>query len=238
MQRYLFLFVAAASAIAADRFDAASVKPNTDIDSRLRMQFLPGGRFQATGATLGRLVQYAYNVHEIQVTGAQGWMNLERFDIVATSDGLHETVPPEKSQRMLQTLLAERFQLKVRREPKEMPVYALVISKSGEKVTKPGLNLPSGTGLVVLRTASISGLCSRLTIDAGRVVIDETGISGEHDIRLVFAPEKLNGGATPPELAGLTIFAAAEQQLGLKLESRRAPVETIVIERAERPTSN
>lgn len=235
MKRILVCALVSA-AFAADRYDTASVKPNTGLDSRLRMQFLPGGKFQATAASLASLVRHAYGVRDVQVGGAQEWMKSEHFDITAAAEGLPAEVPLQQSQRMLQALLAERFQLRIRRDSKEMPVYALVVSRNGAKLENS--ERPKAPGLVMTRATSIDALCSLLTTHAGRMVVNHTGITEEREIRLVFAPERLNGQPPPPEVADLTIFAAVEQQLGLKLEPRRAPVDFIIIESAQRPTAN
>jgi len=223
-------------------FDVASVKPNLDVDSRLRMQFLPGGKFTATAATLPALVRHAYGVRDIQVTGARGWMTSDRFDITAASEAASGKLPEEQLRRMLQALLAERFQLKLHKESKEMPIYALVVGKSGAKL-KPlnGSHAPfarTGRGLAVLYTSTMWGLAGFLTNSAGRMVVDETGLTGEYDIGLEFMPERLNGAPPPDGDSGPTIFAAVQEQLGLKLEARKGPVEIIVIESAERPSGN
>ena len=115
MIRSILLFAVATAVLAADRFDVVSIKPNTDANSQLRTMRLPGGRFQAVAAPLAVLVRLAYGIHDLQLAGAQGWMTSERFDITATVEGAPEKVPEDVTQRRLQTLLAERFLLKVRK---------------------------------------------------------------------------------------------------------------------------
>jgi uncharacterized protein (TIGR03435 family) len=243
MIRSILLFAVATAVLAADRFDVVSIQPNTDANSQLRTMRLPGGRFQAVAAPLAVLVRLAYGIHDLQLVGAQGWTTSERFDITATVEGAPEKVPEDVTQRRLQTLLAERFLLKVRKESKEMPVFALVVPKNGTKLkpmTEPsGPAGPRGEGMGILRTTTIKGLCSALTTAAGRIVLDETGLTGSYDMILEFPIERTQG-APPPSLAsfGSGLLAAAQEQLGLKLESKRAPVEFVVIESAERPTGN
>ena len=138
------------SAPAPLTFEVASVKPSSGDDHRVGIQFMPGGGLRTTGTTLKFLVTFAYDVRDFQVSGGPGWINSERFDIVAKSErGSSESEAPadlrnmtdaqmkttvEQMRLKLQALLADRFQLTIHHDTKEQPVYALVIGKNGSKL--------------------------------------------------------------------------------------------------------
>jgi uncharacterized protein (TIGR03435 family) len=168
---------------------------------------------------------------------------------------------------MLQALLAERLNLQVHRETKELPIYALVIAKNGPKFqegklgdTYPngfkGLNgAPVGAGMMRMGAGEwtgqgipIANLVGSLSRRLGRTVVDKTGLTGKYDFTLRWTPDdnpvspKEPGGAPDaaalPDSSGPSIFTALQEQLGLKLESQKGPVETIVIDHVERPSQN
>jgi len=165
---------------------------------------------------------------------------------------------PNDRMLMLRTLLEDRFQLKVRRESKEMPVYELVVAKSGPKLTphtgsdpKPEERMRIGSGSLRFQSAGPPNLAYQLSVQLGRTVIDKTGLTGRYDFTLEWAPEPGQGG---PESIGLppdpslkfppadpnrpSIFTAIQQQLGLRLDSGKGPVDMIVIDSVSKPTEN
>jgi uncharacterized protein (TIGR03435 family) len=228
------------SSDSARRFDVASIKSNSDASSRLRMQRLPGGGLAITAATVRDLVRFAFAVDALQVYGSVGWMNSERFDILAKLVDGQEKVTKEQSLRMLQSLLAERFQLKVHKEYKEMPAYVLTVGPEGHKLNpmtdEPKQPTPK-KGTAILRTTTTSGLASALTSMLGRVVVDETHLSGDYDILLEYSPVRASPDTTL-DGSGPSVSEAVRDELGLRLVSRRAPVEVITIDRVERPVAN
>ena len=170
-----------------------------------------------------------------------------------------------EQQPMLQALLAERFKLELHRETKELPVYNLVIAKNGPKLSeaKPGDTYPGGlTGLdgrgaphlvqvrrgrgIIGQAVPIGLLVHSLTEELGRPVLDKTGLKGSYDFKLEYAPESQGtnfsepgtGGTVPRESSGPSIFTAIQEQLGLKLESTKGPVEILVIDHVEKPSEN
>ena len=206
------------------------------------------GRISFSNVTLKTLVTRAYSVKDYQVTGPS-WIANEMYTLVAT-------MPPETAQatvwQMLQSLLAERFQLKVRRASQEMSVYALAIGKSGTRL-KSAAGGELGTQIVGggfrLTNARMPNLVNLLTAFLDRPVVDETGLDGTYDVALDFTPDPSLGRAmaklsaeaaqSGKEPAGASIFTAVQEQLGLKLEGRKAPVEIIVVESANKiPTEN
>ena len=151
---------------------------------------------------------------------------------------------------MRQALLADRFKLSFHRETKEMPVYELVVAKNGPKLqtsTAGQAQIRMGRGTLTAQKTSLNLLANNLSQNVGRVVIDKTGLTGDFDIKLEWTPEDgermgppRDNGETPPSAPapGLSIFTALQEQLGLKLEARKGPVEILVIDRTEKPSEN
>ena len=140
---------------------------------------------------------------------------------------------------MLQTMLADRFQLKIHRESKELAVYALIVGKSGPKLKESTAAGPAGyrgtPGQFTFSNGSITSLVSFLTNRVDRHVLDRTGLTGSYDFKLEWTPE----ASTPaPDSNGPSIFTAIQEQLGLKLEATKSAVEIIVIDHAEKPSAN
>jgi uncharacterized protein (TIGR03435 family) len=240
------------------KFDVASVKAYGTQDGNFMIRSQPDGTFRAVGATLKMLVMSAYDVKAFQVLNAPAWMGTELWEIQAKADASGGRPSRLDLQRRLQALLEERYQLKVHRERRTMPVYALVVAKSsGTKMTaattneQPGI-CPCGPALLTPKRASMAMLADLLSTRLWRVVIDKTGIKGEYAFNLAwtpasneYGPEALGlppgtGNSPPIDGANLgpSIFTALEEQLGLRLKSQKGPVEVIVVDRVERPSQN
>jgi uncharacterized protein (TIGR03435 family) len=252
------LLVAAGSGLWAQppfKFDVATVKPNSTDDHRIMMRF--GGRTNATGVNLKLLMTIAYDVRDFQIVGGPGWIATERFDIVAKAEGAPDQLTPEQFRPMLASLIEDRFQLKIHRETKEMPVYALVVAKNGLKLKanagEPGPMLRMGRGQLSGMKIPMKMLLQQLAQQLGRPVVDKTGLTGEYDFTLTWTPQLGEGGAgfgsgppgpggfegpPPVDPNGPSIFSAVQEQLGLKLESEKGPVEVVVVDRVEKPTEN
>src|ERR1700733_13541 len=119
----------AAPPVAPTAFTVASIKPNKSSDDRFQLRPLPGGGLTASGVTLKMLVMFAYGVAAYQISGAPSWMGVERWDIEAKTDGVQGRLAPEQWNALLRRLIEDRFQLKIRRKTKKMPVYALALTK-------------------------------------------------------------------------------------------------------------
>jgi uncharacterized protein (TIGR03435 family) len=212
-----------------------------------------GRQFSTINTTLSNLVTFAYGIHAKQVVGGPEWIETEKFDITAQPNG--EGQPNDKQWKMMvQKLLAERFQLAFHRDKKELPVYAITVAKNGPKLTKSegnpsglprlffrGLgNLPAGNATM----GDFAGVLQGAVLD--RPVIDKTGLAGRWDFTLVWTPDEFQFGglgvrvpppadnaAAPPDL-----FTAVQEQLGLKLDSTKAPAEVFVIDKVEKPSEN
>ena len=242
----------------------------------MMMRKLPDG---LTGtASVRLLIESAYAAQSFQIFGGPDWIDSERYAIDAKAAG---PAGHDRISLMLQSLLEERFQLKIHRETRELPVFHLVLARGGPKLPPPanggcedstdplpdpsgGRMAPPGSGPapparcgglgVMLQTggARIFGgkiatpeLVRMLSVVLGRKVVDRTGFTGFFDVRLDFLPDDRTPllPPPPPEAASSnamspSIFSALPEQLGLRLEAAKGPVEVVVIDRVERPSAN
>jgi uncharacterized protein (TIGR03435 family) len=197
------------------------------------------GRLTYSNVTLKEIISKAYKVQKYGISGP-GWMDSERFDIVAKfSPGMaDDELPP-----MLQTLLTERFGLTLHRETKEMPVYALTVAKTGLKIkpVEKETGISSRSSRVerhVVASVPMAGLAEYLTGELKeRPVVDRTGLPGAYEVTLNWAAEDAPAAAGDDALP--SVFTALQEQAGLKLEPARGSVEILVVDRANRvPTDN
>jgi uncharacterized protein (TIGR03435 family) len=251
--RIFVLLLAAATAFAqAAAFEVASVKPQPWTGQGGVYVLVRGNTLNAEHASLYDLVEFAYNLRDVQLSGGPAWadrghaklVDSELYQIVAKSGD----PPPsmEVFRQMLQTLLAERFNLQVHHERRNLPIYNLVVNKGGPRLkespadSKFSSNMSSrGKFAVRLVTTNMTmeRLVETLGPAAGRPVFDKTGLSASYDFTMEFVGENV---ADEPDAAaaGPSVFSALQEQLGLKLEPAMAPFDTIVIDRAERPSGN
>lgn len=237
----LFGAAGAAYGQTAPAFDAASVKrlPPDDPTHRSAHASVAtnehGARISFQSITLKELIQRAYGVAAFQITGPD-WISLERYDVMATAAS---PVDAKQIAAMLQTLLVKRFRLALHRESRIGPLYRLIAAKGGPKLHEGAAGAPGGMRtssgkLAVKLTAtnqSMANLVDALSEPVGRPVVDQTGLGGVYDFELEYA--RGDDSPAPP------IFAALQEQLGLKLEAGKGPVEYLAIDRAERtPTAN
>jgi len=218
-------------------FDVVSVKRNTTAAMASDTNTTPG-RLSLVNVTMLSVVLRAFGVQPPQVVGAPGWLATERYDILAVT-GDDAALTNDSRRAYLQAFLAERCQFRFHREPREIRVYSLVPSKTGSKLVEhsgPGDYAmrvqPADDGRLRLRSTkgNISRLAEILTGQVGELVIDRTGLAGQYDFTLEWAPA-LNAAA-----AGPSLFTALDEQLGLRLESAKTAVDAVVIDRIERPT--
>jgi uncharacterized protein (TIGR03435 family) len=258
--------VTAAARQAPAQFEVASVKVNTSGDAKVAIQMLPGGRFTATNATLRQLIRNAYQLQEFQITGGPNWLDRDHFDIVAKAEGASPD-DPGRARLMLRALLAERFALTVHIEARDLPIYALVPAKSdgtlGPELKRTGpeceardagspgnrstCDLRVLPGTVAAGRATLAELAVGLSPLVGRIVQDRTGLAGNFAFTLRWTPEQMSPGLErkaramglpPVDTEGSSLFTAVREQLGLKLDSQKGPVDVLVIDRAERPKEN
>jgi uncharacterized protein (TIGR03435 family) len=223
-------------------FDVVSIKPSDPKNTGFAVRPDPNN-FTMIGASLKFLVQYAYDLHGFQIEGAPAWMTSTRFDIVAKTD---TTSAPAQSQDLeatlklvrtrLQSLLADRFQLRAHKGTMEMPVYGLVVAKGGPKLQASTNNtgFSTGRGQFVCSDSSMDDLAALLSGVMDRMVLDQTRLTGDYKFSLKWTPD--DSPNPNPDLPGL--FTAIQEQLGLKLIPTKGPVEVLIIDHAERPSEN
>jgi uncharacterized protein (TIGR03435 family) len=242
MKLRMWCWAAMATALAAqDAFEVASIKPSDYRGGPLRVT----GRVEPDGInfynqTLAGCIQRAYAVKPYQVDGP-AWIRTERYMIVAKAAGPR---PERELLQMLQTLLKERFRLALHHEPREMPVYALVVARNGPKIkadtSEGATQIGAGDSEAVrFERASLDQLAGFLASELGRPVFNETGLKGLYSFQLPpgGGRGRLNQAAAEPA-AEPSIFTAIQERLGLKLESRKAAVDVLVVDRAEKPSGN
>ena len=235
-------------------FEVASIRISRNPAPGGDIKVTPG-RFAGTDLALQWLILTAYRIRPFQLSGVlPGWTISERYTI----DAKAETAAREDQVlAMLQTLIEDRFKLRFHRETKEGPVYVLTIAKGGLKMP-PGLCVPAkadlpnecgGYGRSEGKTTTLDwrgvpmsdatgvayrSLAWQLSLGLGRPVIDKTGLTGGYDVHLRWTADRDAG----PDATGPSIFTAMEEQLGLKMEPGRGPVEYLVVDQVEKPGDN
>lgn len=250
MFRAVFLASTFLVTLNGQNFDVASVRPHAPDDIRFLVRQPTGGHFTAEGVVGKLLVMLAYGVQDSQITGGPTWFATEKWDIEAKCDDNRHTV--DETLRMLQNLLEERFSLKIHRATGQRPVYALIVAKGGPKF-KPSENhagnLHISTNSISMQGGSITDMTKVLATALGRPVIDRTGLTGLYDVFVQWDDAPIREGGVPgmavPQAHEASadsergsIFTAVQDQLGLRLEGQRAPVEVIVVDSMGRPSAN
>jgi bla regulator protein blaR1 len=242
---------------AGDRpaFDIVSIKPS-DSPVISWMRRTPDGLTMT--APLHIVIQFAFSLHDFQVTGGPGWLKTTNWEIHAKNDDPTELSQLNDSQRQaiydknmqqLQSMLMGRFHLQCHTTSREMPVYELVIAKRGAKLKES--QAPAGQRGNILSndrgvTAHTSGtavgtgrLATVLAGPTGRVVIDKTGLAGSYDFTLDWVNDPPAGPQAQSDApSGPTIYTAVEEQLGLKLVPARGQVPVLVVDGVEQPSQN
>jgi uncharacterized protein (TIGR03435 family) len=226
-------------------FEVASIKPN---HTNERMYFgLRGGSLTVRNISVQGLIQIAYGKRDFQIAGGPGWTHSECFDIDAKAER-----PGKATHDMLKSLLASRFNLALHSETKNASVYSLVVARGGLRMKlSADQSEPEKGGPKELRVGRIAGegipmyiLTNLLANALGRAVINNTGLTGKYDIDLQYDPDSVQlpseagNGLSAADVLELAIFTAVEKQLGLKLETGKAPQEILVIDHVERPSAN
>lgn len=231
-------------------FDVAAIKQNlvggkrTGIDDSR-------GFWKAENVTVKFLIVYAYRVLPDQVSGAPAWVDADRYDIEARFEedpNLTGSAHADRNRARLQALLATRFQLEIHRQTREWQTYVLVAAKKGPKLTpaekKEGASIHSNNGHLEAAGVTMDDLARALGSRLGRPVVNESGLPGRFDFTLDFEPEiQLSLDKDRPEAPGAepgrpSLFTALQDQLGLKLESKKAPVEMLIVDRIAKPSEN
>jgi len=227
------------------QFDVASIRPSAPGYGNSTSIHTSNNTFTTRNTPLIELIRMAYRAQSYQVHGAPAWVHDERYDIAAKFDAEPEkdaaasrAAGQEHMRARLRHLLRDRFQLKLREERRELPVFALVAEKSGVKLKaaeKPtgnmNVNGNNGNGTLRGEGVTMARLCETLGRIVSRPVTDESGQAGAYDVDLRWFSD--NAAESGPN-----IFTALREQLGLRLDARKGPVTAYVIESVEKPSEN
>jgi uncharacterized protein (TIGR03435 family) len=221
----------------AQRFEVAVIRPSSaDPTAGTSFNVYDGGRIRITNEPVKLLMRTAFDLQNSQIAGGPGWVETDRYDIEAKT-GQPEKPTPSTLGPCLRDMLAERFHLKFHREQREMSVWALVASKGGAKLKAKmegetaGMNTKSGKSSRLSATAvTIPLLAQYIGNRLGAIVVDRTGLAEAYDFTLEWSTQE--DGSAP------SLVTAVREQLGLRLEQQKAPVEVLVIDAIERPTEN
>jgi bla regulator protein BlaR1 len=239
-------------------FEAATIKPNKAGSNRRSFMYNQTG-MSMEGVPVQMMLQDTFNVTEDRILGVPNWVKTDRFDVEAKVPSAdtpkidHLTI--EQRRFMLQSLLAERFNLKYHHETKELPVYTLVIAKGGLKLKPNPAGVDheqsgirsNGRGDFEGMNANMNVLCHVLSEqpELSHTIIDKTGLTGSFDFHLQWTPSDSspagpdgNSTSSEPDSNKPSLFTALQEQLGLKLESQKGPVDVIVIDHIDRPSPN
>jgi len=247
-----------ATSIQPPSFDVISVKPNKTslgVHGLITTEFTADG-FRGTNVPVHTLLLQAYGLHEGESFGEPAWANSEVFDIEAKVAGpdvaAFSKLDSDQLQAMLRQILAERFGLVAHRETRELPVYAMSVAKGGPKLkefvfdpavpasARRGGGVQMSMGMIAAHECTIPYFLSMLSRQLGRTVIDRTGLTGNYDFTLRWSPDNSATSASEGAQADTlpSIFTAVQEQLGLKLESTKAPASVLVVDHLERPSQN
>jgi uncharacterized protein (TIGR03435 family) len=245
------LLLAALIGLYGQNFEVSSVRPEGP-DAGLFVRPPNRGQFTANAAVAKLLVMLAYDVQESQIVGGPGWFATEKWNIQAKSQ--NEQHSADETRLMLQHLLAERFALRLHRSTADIPVYVLTVGKGGPKFKlseSTVTNLQVGPNSIFLQGGTIARLTGVIATALGRPVLDRTGLTGSYDLSVQWDDAPVREGGLPGTAdsqsrgAGTisnsergSIFTAVPDQLGLRLEAQKAPVEVLVIDEIQRPSPN
>ncbi len=235
----ILIFLLAAGMVHAQgpEFEVASVKINRS-GGTSRLPYLRGGTMTAQNVPLKWLIESAYGVSRKLIYGPS-WLDDDRFDVNAKAPN---GVPDTEFKPLLQALLKTRFRLALHREMREMDTFDMVVAKGGLKLAvldpeHPPKPAPNMGGSAFIGTGTLTDLARDLILAAGKPVVDRTGIEGRYFWDLRYTPlssQVAESPSAPPD-----IFRAMQEQLGLKLDARKQPIEVLVVDAAERvPTEN
>jgi bla regulator protein BlaR1 len=230
-------------------FDVASVKPsNPNSTNGTVVNMTPGGRLHVVNATLKDLIETAYDVRSFQIDGGPKWVDATRYDIEATPGTPPQgAVPPQDWTNVrfeVQGLLKNRFQLQLHRETRTAPIFSLTIAKGGIKLSvtqSPHRGINAGQGTMLGEAASMADLTSKLSRLMQRPVLNNTGLEGNFDFKLEWTPDlgpSAPDGQPVDTSGGPSIFTALREQLGLRLEATKGPVDVLVVDHVDKPSEN
>jgi uncharacterized protein (TIGR03435 family) len=221
-------------------FEIAPIRPHENPEDPSETNLLPGGRYQGKNVSLRKLMRQALGVDDSQMSGAPSWVDTARYDIEARTEST-AILEVEEFQRLLLTLLKDRFQFRFHRETRERPVYWLVVAgKAGDNLkpntseSRPTMSVNGAGARKVLeaRAVSMGDFVSLLPRQAGRPVEDHTGLKGHYDVKLEWDQNQSADSILP------SLYGALQDQLGLRLKPAKGKVDVIAIDHVEKPSDN
>jgi uncharacterized protein (TIGR03435 family) len=231
----IFAFLVLAGALHAQTFEAASIHPNPTGREGSVVNFEDTGLLRANNVSLKMLIRSAYSLQDDQIIGGPKWLDSDRYDIEAKTG---HPIQGSEEKLFLQHLLADRFQLKTHTEKRELPVYKLEVAKTGFLLKPSQANSSqirqtrgAGRNQITVVRISIHQFAGMLGKFLGRIMQDNTGITGDYDFTFTWDPDGTS--ASVP-----SVFAALQEQLGLHLESGKAIMDVLVIDSAEKASEN
>jgi uncharacterized protein (TIGR03435 family) len=241
MRRFLWLLLPVCAGLtqptSQPAFDVATVKPSPPPSGDaiyINLGAESHGTVRMANVTLGECILWAYDLVSAEQVSGPAWISERavRFDIVAKASS---GTPSDQLRVMMQTLLAERFALKLRSEPRRMEHLELSVSKAGAKLEKsadrsPGSPFEYRRGWLAYSHITTHTLAVLLARQLKQIVLDKTSLPGFYDVKLEWTPDDEG-------VAGVDIFSAVRQQLGLNLEMKKTPVEVLMVEHAEKTPS-
>jgi uncharacterized protein (TIGR03435 family) len=230
-------------------FEVASIKLSDPSSKNFGIGTAPGGRFTANNWTLKGLIGFAYRVQGDQIFGGPPWIDSDRFEVAAKAEegsipdddrpASPDELPPIRY--LIQTLLAERFNLKLHRDVRDLSVFELGIAKNGPKLQKTesetSVAPQIGARHIYAKSITVKAFCAALALDLRRAVMDKTGLEGTYQIHLEWSgnlTDSRDPAASSSVEDGASIFTAIEEQLGLRLESRKTGTPVIIVDSADK----
>jgi uncharacterized protein (TIGR03435 family) len=222
---------------AAQSFEVATVKPNPSGPTAPNGFSSTPGRLRVLNMPLEQMIHAAFHIPQGSLAGLTGWMQSDRYDIEAKA-AANSTFDEDLT--MLRALIIDRFQLRFHNETRQSTTLVLAIAKNGPKFLQSKDDSAGNKEHIDIRPTEISGVnipfghfVTVLAAQLKRSIVNDTGLTGKFDLSLKYVRDDAPEGANGP-----TVFAALEEQLGLKLDSRKGPVEVMVIDSAEKPREN
>lgn len=232
------------SADADPAYEVVTVKPSNPDNNKNGFN-INGSRFEIENETIETLLMFAHGVHPKQIVDGPAWFTSAHYDIDGVID-VHGQPSLKQLQRIVQKLLADRFQLKFHRETREQSVYAITVAKGGSKLGKStgdpdalgnvGNDMHAGQNTMTINNFSMAEFALVMQLFTDRPVVDQTGLAGKWDFKWTWTVDE---SRVPPDSnAAPGLFTAIQEQLGLKLKPVKAPADAFVIDHVERPSAN
>jgi uncharacterized protein (TIGR03435 family) len=240
-------------------YDVASIKPNKANDGMMRISSLPDG-FSCINVQLKTLIANAYDIRQDLISGGPAWVDSQGFDVEAKVSAedvdAFKKLPGRQRNTLLQALLADRFHLKIHHETRILPMYDLIVAKGGPRL-KPNPPIPPspdaakdpeaarprgmsmGPGMLQGQGLTMTAIANQLSYVVEATVSDKTALTGDFNFELKWTPDNAApANRDTSSEPNVSIFTAVQEQLGLKLQPTKGPVDTLVIDHAEQPSEN